>query len=81
MSEKLQRDRPLRPLYLQIADQLRARLVQGEWDAGEAILSVRQIESEYHVASMTARAALAELVRLGLVEAIPGRGFYVKDAA
>jgi GntR family transcriptional regulator len=66
------------PHYVQVANAIAARIKRGQLKAGLPIPSESQIVQEFGVARGTARAAVAELRRRGLVTTIPQRGTYVK---
>ncbi len=66
------------PLYKQVADILAARIAAGGIAAGNPLPSETAIRQEFGVARGTARAAVAELRRRGLVVTIPARGTFVK---
>jgi GntR family transcriptional regulator len=61
--------------YQQIADSLRERLVQGEFDAGQVLPSEAQMGERYHASRVTIRKALELLRSEGLVESRQGFGW------
>jgi GntR family transcriptional regulator len=65
------------PLYLQIADALRDRIVRGVWQHGELIPSLDQIAAEFDVARVTARQAVQLLMTEGALTPKRGRGTFV----
>lgn len=65
-----------KPKYLQIKMQLAGRIAKGAVD--HRVPSENQLARRYRVSRMTARKALNELLRDGLVERIPGKGTFVK---
>src|ERR1700693_377237 len=65
------------PLYLQISDSLRDRIVRGVWQQGEAIPTLEQIAAEFDVARVTARQAVQLLMNEGLLIPQRGRGTFV----
>ena len=67
-----------RPLFKQIADSLRARIVAGELAPGDKVPSETQLMESYRVARMTVRQALALLKAEGLLVAEHGRGVFVR---
>lgn len=62
------------PLYLRLADQLADRIENGQLMAGEALPPQRRLCDLLEVGEVTARRALAELARRGLVRARQGSG-------
>jgi GntR family transcriptional regulator len=73
----LDRNSPL-PVYFQIARDVRQRIAEGEWDAGERIASEPALAREYAVSRVTVRQALAELVKDDLLERKRGSGTFVR---
>jgi DNA-binding FadR family transcriptional regulator len=67
-----------RPVYKQIADQLRAAIATGVLGPGEQVPSEHDLVSEYGVARGTARQAIMVLRNEGLIEAIHGLGSFVR---
>ena len=65
------------PPYLQIASNLREKIVSGELSDGDPIPSARQITRDWGVAMATATKVLATLRSEGLVRALPGIGTVV----
>ena len=69
------------PIYQQLADQLAARLLDGEPAEGEALPSVRALASRYLINPLTVSRALQALGDEGLVETRRGLGIYVRAGA
>lgn len=67
-----------RPPSRRIADELRARIVQGELAAGARLPSERELALAYSTARNTAREAVAILESEGLVDVQHGRGAFVR---
>ncbi|MFG3340051.1 GntR family transcriptional regulator [Glycomyces sp. NPDC048151] len=67
------------PLYQRIEQQLRRRLAEAA--DGDPFPAETRLAEEFGVARMTVRAALAALERDGLLERVPGRGSFVRQAA
>jgi DNA-binding GntR family transcriptional regulator len=64
--------------YLEIADDLRKRLLEGEWAVGDYIPSIGALMREYEVNGLnTVRRAEAVLVEEGLLAPLPARGYRV----
>lgn len=64
--------------YRDIADDLRRRIVQGEFGAGERMPGEQHLAGDYGVSRGVVRNALAALQRRGLVESHPGSGWRVR---
>jgi GntR family transcriptional regulator len=69
-----------RPLYLQVAEELRRDVVQGR-KPGDPLPSIRALQERFQVANMTLRAALGVLRDEGLIYTVQGRGSYVTGGA
>lgn len=67
------------PLYVQVADVIAGRIQRGELPPGKPIPSETSIQQEFDVARGTARSAVAELRRRGLVFTVPQRGTFVVE--
>jgi GntR family transcriptional regulator len=68
-----------RPVHVSIRDDLRMRLVAGEWSAGERLPSETDLAAQYGVARMTMRQAVGELASEGLVVRRQGLGTFAVD--
>lgn len=66
-----------KPIYLQVADQIRAAIVSGSLADGERLPSVRQLAEELHVSVITTKRAYDELRQSGLVTTVPAKGTFV----
>lgn len=66
-----------RPKYQQIKERLQRLIADGGID--HRVPSENELARQYRVSRMTARKALNELLRDGLVERIPGKGTFVKQ--
>jgi GntR family transcriptional regulator len=67
-----------RPVYRQIADNLRVAIDAGELPPGSQLPSESALVKDYGVSRVTARRALSILVTDGLVVAEHGRGWFVR---
>src|SRR5260370_40131827 len=65
------------PAYRRIQHALQERIERGELQPGDAVPSERELAGSYQVSLMTARHALAELEREGLVDRRRGAGTFV----
>lgn len=63
-----------KPLYLQIRDILKDRILHGVYPLGENIPSEPQLEQEFSVSKITVRGAIQELVLEGYLERGSGKG-------
>ena len=65
------------PVYIQLADLLRARILSGELAPRRPVPSKRTLMQDYAVAGGTIDKAVAILRAEGLVRTVRGRGIYV----
>jgi len=65
------------PIYRQVIHALRERLERGELLPGGRAPSERELADLYDISRMTARGALRELIRDGLLYTVPGKGTFV----
>lgn len=77
MKKSLNRRSPL-PLYQQLGDILRQRIVDGEWKVGSSIPTEANLMSEFDVSRTTVREAVENLVQQGVLDKRQGRGTYVE---
>ncbi|CAL9505496.1 MULTISPECIES: GntR family transcriptional regulator [Streptomyces] len=66
-----------RPLYMQLADVIEAKIASGEYAPDRMIPTPARLSEEYGIAQMTARRAMRELRERELVYTVPGKGSYV----
>jgi GntR family transcriptional regulator len=76
-SRTLERSEGERPVYVQIAAEVRRRIDEGVYAAEEALPSQRQLSEEFGVTVMTLRQALERLRREQLLVTRPGLGTFV----
>lgn len=67
------------PLYVQVASALRRQIATGQWQPGQQISTLEELEREYKVARVTVRQAIALLQKEGLLHRQQGRGTFVAD--
>ena len=65
------------PIYEQIVNQIRDAVIRGELKEGEGIPSIRVLARDLQVSVITTKRAYEELEKEGVIESVPGRGFYV----
>ncbi len=66
-----------RPMYLQIIEQMKRRIAVGDWAAGQAIPSIRQLAADIGVSVITVKRAYLELEREGVIVTRQGKGCFV----
>jgi GntR family transcriptional regulator len=64
--------------YAELAADLRARILRGQWEPGQALAAETELARTYGVALGTMRQAIAVLVDQGLLERRHGKGTFVK---
>jgi DNA-binding transcriptional MocR family regulator len=72
-------ERMRKPLHLGLADDLIARIEQGEWHAGERMPSVRELAVILNVSPFTVNRAIRHLSSTGHVQTVQGRGIFIAD--
>jgi len=65
------------PIYQQIADDFRTRILNGDIKAGEYLPSIRSLAKELKISVITTMKAYEVLEQEGIVRAIQGKGFCV----
>src|SRR5579863_3309615 len=68
-----------KPVYLQLADQIRYAAACGRLRAGEPLPALRPLAEELRVNRNTILKAYSELEAQGIIETLPGKGFFVKE--
>lgn len=69
------------PIYLQIIDDFKKRMIKGEWSENKKIASVRELAVYYGVNPNTIQRSLSELEREGLLYSERTNGRYVSEDA
>lgn len=67
------------PLYLQIKNDIKEKIISGDLKAGDLVPSEAEIMNEYKVSQITAKNALLSLVDDGIVYRIQGKGSFVSQ--
>lgn len=65
------------PIYEQIVNQIRDAVISGELKEKECMPSIRVLAKDLAVSVITTKRAYEELEKEGVIESVPGRGFYV----
>lgn len=66
-----------RPLYEQIASQIKSAIISGELSAGEPIPSMRALAKSLQISVLTVQKAYETLQSEGFIETTAGKGCYV----
>ena len=69
------------PIYRQLRDRVVAMILDGVYNTGDALPSVRQVAVDYQLNPITVSKAYQELVDEQLVEKRRGLGMYITDGA
>ncbi len=65
------------PIYEQIKEQIKVKIISNELKTGELLPSIRTLAKDLRCSVITTKNAYEELVNEGYVETIPSKGFYV----
>lgn len=65
------------PLYYQLAELLKEQIENGKLSVGERMPAVKELAEQYRISYMTARQAINELVKEGMLETRKGIGTFV----
>src|SRR5438874_9632386 len=68
-----------KPVYLQLVEQVKAGAASGALRDGEALPSIRPLAEELRINRNTIAKAYAELENQGIIETVPGKGFFLKQ--
>ena len=66
-----------KPIYDQIYTQIRAHILAGALEPGQALPSIRALAKDLRVSVITTKRAYDELEKEGYVNTVPGKGCYV----
>ena len=66
-----------KPIYEQIADQVKEQIMTGALAAGDALPSMRLLAKELRISVITTKRAYEELEREGFLDNVPGKGCFV----
>ena len=67
------------PIYEQIREQIKNKIVSNELKTGELLPSIRNLAKDLRISVITTKNAYEDLEREGYVETIPGKGTYVAN--
>ena len=68
-----------RPMYLQIMEQIRARIAAGDWPSGKELPSIRALAAALSVSVITIKRAYLDLETEGVIVTRHGKGSFVAD--
>lgn len=66
-----------RPLHMRVADDLRRKVLSGEFAVGTKLPSLRALAEKYAVSEVTAHTAVRSLQHEGVLQSTSGRGTFV----
>ncbi len=66
------------PIYAQIATQIKALIMNGTLESGDALPSMRMLATQLRISVITTKRAYEELERDGFIETVAGKGCFVK---
>lgn len=66
------------PIYEQIESSIKESILKGELMGGEMLPSIRSLARDLRISNITTKRAYEELEHDGFIEAIPGKGYFVK---
>jgi GntR family transcriptional regulator len=66
-----------RPMYFQIMEQIKHRIIVGDWAEGQPIPSIRQLAVDLQVSVITVKRAYYELEREAVIVTQHGKGSHV----
>lgn len=66
-----------KPIYEQIASQVRAAIMSGELKAGDQLPSIRSLATQLRISAITTKRAYTDLEAQGYLHTVPGKGSYV----
>lgn len=67
------------PLYIQLYEQMKERIVNGAKKSGEKLPSIRTLASEYNLSKNTVQNAYNQLFAEGYIDSIAQKGYYVSE--
>ena len=70
-----------KPIYEQITSQIKAQIMSGALQPGEALPSMRALAKSIHVSVITVQKAYEDLQRDGFIETTVGRGTFIRRSS
>ena len=66
-----------KPIYEQIADQVKSQIMSGQLKAGDALPSMRALAQSLRISLITTKRAYNDLEAEGFIETVAGKGCFV----
>lgn len=66
-----------KPIYEQIASQVRAAIMGGELVGGDQLPSIRALATQLRISAITTKRAYQDLEAQGYIHTVPGKGCFV----
>ncbi len=66
-----------RPIYEQIASQIKEAIIAGDLESGEQLPSIRALANDLGISAITTKRAYADLEAAGFIETLQGKGCFV----
>ena len=70
-----------KPIYEQIAAQIREQVLTGVLTEGEQLPSIRQLAADLRISAITTKRAYSDLEAQGFIAAVPGKGSFVAEGS
>ncbi len=67
-------------MYQQIMDQITAKVIAGDWPAGHALPSIRELAAANQISVITVKRAYLELEHAGVIVTRQGKGSFVAES-
>ena len=68
-----------KPIYEQIKEQIKEKILSNELKVGEALPSIRNLAKDLRISVITVKNAYEKLENEGYVESVPGKGVYIAN--
>ncbi|MDO4466584.1 MAG: GntR family transcriptional regulator [Bacillota bacterium] len=68
------------PIYEQLVDQIKNKIIEGELKEGDALPSVRAFSNQLKISALTVKKAYDKLEEDGFVRTVHGKGTFVLEA-
>lgn len=65
------------PIYEQVTKQIKAQIISGDLEEGEALPSIRKLAKDLLISVITTKRAYEELEKEGFIDTVGGKGTFV----